>query len=266
MTLKNYIFNLLLLVAAINLSAQDKVVFKDGRKLNCKIISINPTTVTYRDSISGDKLLTVPKADVLMAEYKSGSVYIFGNTTTPSNNNVNIAKPSDRKTQMREKEKTFGDNIIGIQIPDILMGRFTLTYERLFLDKQIGVTVPISLAYDRRILFQGLSTDTSKANSQINRNLSYVTGLDINYYFETRSYSKFFVGPRFRYGTDVTLGNFTGYSVQFQQGFLLCSSNGRMASTFAIGFGFVRVLSVPGVNPGQSYPWGSFTFRLGFRA
>lgn len=268
MKLKNYILIILLLTAAFGW-AQDKVVFKDGRKLNCKIMAINPSTITYKDSATAEKMITVPKTDVLIAEFKSGSVYIFGNdkpaaAITPSN-----SKPKDRMAEIREKEQSFGNNIIGFQIPDLIFGRLTFTYERLFLDKQIGIAVPISLSYDSRILLQGLSTDTASNNSKTNKDLGYVTGLDLNYYFETKGYSKFFIGPRFRYGTDANLGNVTAYTIQLQNGFLLCNSKGRFASTLAIGFGFARILAVPGgggINPNQSYPWGSFTFRLAFRA
>lgn len=249
--------------------AQDKVVFKDGRKLHCKILAINPATITYKDSSNADKMITVPKNEVLMAEFSSGSVYVFGNNNPALPVTSSSNKPRDKKAEIREKEKSFSNNIIGIQIPDIVFGRLTLSYERLFFDKQMGVAVPISMTYDPRILFSGTTTDTSKAASKVRRNVSFVTGMDLNYYFETRSHTKFFVGPRFRYGTDVYMSNVTAYSVQFQNGFLLCSSNGKLASTFAIGFGFARILASPfgnGINPNQSYPWASFTFRLGFRA
>lgn len=270
MKMLRYIF--ILLCISTFIKAQDKVVFKDGKKLNCKIISINPSTITYKDSASASQMVTVSKNDVLMAEFSSGNVYIFGTTT-----NTNAASPSssnktlDRKAQIREKEKEFKDNIIGIQIPDVLFGRLTLTYERLFFDKQIGVTVPVSLSYDRRVMFMGLSTDTSNnaSASKVRKDVNFITGLDLNYYFESKSHTKFFIGPRFRYGTDVTMENITAYSVQMQNGILIGSRNGKMASTLAIGFGFVRIVASPfggGINPKQSYPWGSFTFRLGFRA
>ncbi|MGZ4038127.1 MAG: hypothetical protein ACXVPQ_09895, partial [Bacteroidia bacterium] len=102
--------------------------------------------------------------------------------------------------------------------------------------------------------------------AKIRRGVSFITGCDVNFYFETRGHTKFFVGPRFRYGTDITL-NVTAYSVQYQSGFFFPSSSGRMANTLALGFGFARILSsgAGNINPNQSYPWMSFTYRLGFR-
>lgn len=254
-----------MLVSGITL-AQDKVIFKDGRKLKCKIMAINPSTITYKDSSSADKMITVPKADVLMAEFSgSGSVYIFGNDNPASA--ASLVKSKDRHADSREHEKEMGDNIIGFQIPDLLFGRFTLTYERLFFEKQIGLVIPVSLSFDRNALFKSTTTDTSANSKKANKNLGWVTGFDLNYYFHSKGYTKFFVGPRVRYGTDATLGNVTAYTVQLQNGLLLSNSK-HFASTLAIGFGFVRILAAPGggsFSPNQSYPWGSFTFRLAFR-
>lgn len=255
----------MMLVSSITM-AQDKVVFKNGRKLSCKIMAINPSTITYKDSANAEKMITVPKTDVLMAEFSnSGSVYIFGNdNTSPS---ATITKSKDRYADAREHEKEMGDNIIGFQIPDLLFGRFTLTYERLFFEKQIGVAIPVSLSFDRNALFQSTTNDTTAGGKKVNKNLGWVTGVDLNYYFHSKGYSKFFVGPRFRYGTDASLGNVTAYTIQFQNGMLLSNSK-HFASTLAIGFGFVRILAAPGggaFSPNQSYPWGSFTFRLAFR-
>jgi hypothetical protein len=151
-----------------------------------------------------------------------------------------------------------------------MWGRLSFSYERLVMEKRIGVVIPFTLTFDPRVLIPGGSNDTlvNTASNRIRRNTGYITGFDLNYYYETRSYSKFFFGPRFRYGTDVNLANITGYTIQFQNGFLLCDSKGKMATTFALGFGFARIISTPfssGFNAKQSYPWMSFTLRLGFR-
>ena len=175
----------------------------------------------------------------------------------------------DRKAAIREKEKKFKDNIIGWQPIDIVWGRLTFTYEHLFMEKRMGIAIPFSLTYDPRVLIPNSSNDTIvNTREKVRHNVGFITGLDLNYYYETRSHTKFFFGPRFRYGTDVNLSNITAYTVQFQNGFLLCDAKGKMATTFALGFGFARIISTPfssRFNPKQSYPWMSFTLRLGFR-
>lgn len=272
MKLKKNIFVFLLLCLATNIFAQDKLVLKSGQKINCRIISLNPSTIEYKDSTSTETIFVIEKSEVLMAEYKSGGIYIFG-SETPANNNkpakTKAEKDLERKAAIREKEKNFKNNIYGFQPVDIIWGRLTFTFERLLMEKRIGIAIPFSLTYDPRILMQSSSGDTIvNTREKIRYNTGVITGLDLNYYYETKSHTKFFFGPRFRYGTDVNLANITAYTVQFQNGFLLCDSKGRMASTLAFGFGFARIISAPFSSPynaKQSYPWASFTLRVGIR-
>jgi hypothetical protein len=266
-----YLFIFICILFCGVISAQDKVIYKDGKKVNCKVISMDESTVRYRDTLTGKDSVTVSKQQLIMVE-KNGSVFIFGSepagftnvVTLPSN--TSKGKNNSKIQARREKEKGFSNNIIGFQPLDALMfGRLTMTYERLFNEKQMGIVIPASMSFDPRIFLRSDSSLTGPHNP-VRNSVGFITGLDVNYYFPTKGYSKFFVGPRFRYGTDMYMLGLTGYSVQLQNGFLLCSSNGRSASTFAIGFGYVRVTSINGINPKQSYPWGSITVRIGFRS
>lgn len=274
MKLKFYIIVFLSLAAVGSSFAQDKLVLKNGKRINCKILSVNMSTIDYKDTTVSQNAFTLQKSEILMAELKNGEVYIFGDekqsTNTKSKAKSKADRNSERKAAIREKEKNFKNNIIGFQPIDIIWGRLTFTAEHLFMDKRMGLTIPFSLSYDPRILSAGNNNDTIVSNqrNKIRYNTGIISGFDLNYYYETRGYSKFFFGPRFRYGTDVSLYNLTGYSLQFQNGFLLCSANGRWASTFAIGVGFARIIASPlgnAFNTKQGYPWASFTFRLGLR-
>lgn len=272
MKIKFYIFYFLLLGAILNLNAQDKLILKEGKKINCKILSINLSTIDYKDTTISTNVFTIDKTEILMAELKSGEVYVFGNESgskTFSQVKTKADKDNDRRAAIREKERGFKDNIIGFQPIDIVWGRLTFTYERLFMDKRMGVAIPFSLSYDPRVLIPGSSNDTIvNTREKVRHNTGFITGIDLNYYQESKSHTKFFFGPRFRYGQDVNLANITAYTIQFQQGFLLCDSKGKMATTFALGFGFARIISTPfssGYNEKQSYPWMSFTLRLGIR-
>jgi hypothetical protein len=261
-----YIFILILFFSCSYLNAQDKIVYRDGKKISCSIISVEENSVSYKDSLTSQIVKVASKKDLIMAE-KNGSVFIFGSEV------VSVA-PASKKSRKenspslakKEKEQTFSNNIIGFQPVDLLLfGRLTMTYERLFNEKQMGIVIPVSLSFDPRILFNPRADSSVTKNNPVRTNVGLITGLDINYYFPTKGYSKFFVGPRFRYGTDVYMLNLTGYSVQLQNGFLLCSSNGKSASTFAVGFGYVRVTSFSGISSRQSFPWASLTIRIGFR-
>jgi hypothetical protein len=264
-----HIFIFLTLLVCVKVLAQDRLIMKDGRKINCKVISVNLTTIDYKDSLSN--IITIEKAEALMAELKNGDKYVFGNESVKSFNvpKTKYDKELAKKAMIREKEKTFKDNIYGFQPIDIVWGRLTFTYEHLFMDKKMGFAVPFSLTYDPRVLIPNSSNDTIvNTREKVRHNVGFITGLDLNYYYESKSHSKFFFGPRFRYGTDVNLSNITAYTVQFQHGFLLCDSKGKMATTFAIGFGFARIISTPfssAFQLKQSFPWASFTLRLGIR-
>lgn len=254
------------------LKAQDKLFLKNGTRLNCKIVSLNLNTIDYKDSASASLVLSIEKTEVLMAEYKTGETYIFGSEPTWKKAPVQktrFDRDNAKRAAIQEKEKDFKDNILGFQPIDIVWGRLTFTYERLFMNKRMGVTIPFSLTYDPRILIPNSSSDTIvNTREQVRHNTGFITGLDLNYYQESKSHTKFFFGPRFRYGQDVNLANITAYTIQFQQGFLLCDSKGRLATTVAVGFGFARIISTPfssAFNEKQSYPWASFTLRLGIR-
>ena len=70
MKLNYYIIVLFSLLVVVNSFGQDKLFLKDGKKINCKIISVNPTNIDYKDSASTLNVLTLEKKDVLMAELK----------------------------------------------------------------------------------------------------------------------------------------------------------------------------------------------------
>ncbi len=270
MKVRFYIFIFLALVVCVNSFAQDKLFLRSGEKINCRIISVNLKTIDFKDSTASSYLLSIEKGDVLMAEFKNGDVYIFGNENSKSNTpKTKYDRELDKKAMIREKERSFKDNIFGFQPIDIAWGRLTFTYERLFMDKRMGVVIPFSLTYDPRVLIPNSSSDTIvNTREKVRHNTGLITGFDLNYYYETKSHTKFFFGPRFRYGQDVNLSNITAYTVQFQQGFLLCDSKGKMATTVAFGFGFARIISTPfssAYNSKQSYPWASFTLRIGIR-
>ncbi|MBK7668565.1 MAG: hypothetical protein IPJ32_15225 [Sphingobacteriaceae bacterium] len=109
MKIRSYIFFFLLLTSVLNSFGQDKLFLKDGKKINCKVLSINPTTIDYSDSTSTQNAYTLQKSDVLMAELKNGEVYIFGNempTVKPySPIKTRAERTNERKAAIREKKK-----------------------------------------------------------------------------------------------------------------------------------------------------------------
>ncbi len=261
---KVYIILFVIFFVTVNYG-QDKIIFKDGTKHNCKIVSINKSTVTFKDSENATALTTKSKAEIVLAEYASGSVYIFGNEKQEET--IPGKKPEAKTKNSNPKKDTEQNNMLGTQLFSSFLGRTGLTYERFFYNKQMSVAIPLFVTYSP------YADSFSSSNSPVTyskSNINFVTGADLNYFFDTKQQNvKFFVGPRLRYGTDVLVYNVTGLSVQAQNGLLIHSlHNPKIAHTLAFGFGFVRVITTPKSNPfdpKQSFPWMSLTYRFNFK-
>lgn len=274
-----YLLCVLALCSAGRLYAQDQLFFRKGTQVPCKIIAISEKTISYRDTLPGSPLITVPKADVILAEYKTGQVYIFSSETAiapPGEIMETRAQRKERKLkEWKLKEQELSDNILGFYIPELLFGRLTVSFERLLAGKSVGIKVPVSLTYDSFGALAQASANSTSANTGTTvgpavsrtKGVRFITGVDISYYYDLKPELKYYFGPRIRYGTDQVLGGIEGISFQLQNG-IFRSRGQKMTSTIGIGFGFVKVLDfgfATNRDPRQVYPWGSFTWRLGFR-
>lgn len=291
-----YILFFALFVVSFKGKAQDKLFLRNGSVLHCKITGISDNTITYTDTTANAVAVTLSRQEVLLAEYRSGEVYIFEKEKKPELTVVNAMMPDETREQRKErklrewkeKEALLPNGILGFYIPELVLGRLTVSYERLFANKSVGIKIPISLTYDglgalREASANSSSTSTNSSSTNTNsstsnntnnsvvprtRGTGVITGIDVNYYHDLKPQLKYFFGPRVRYGTDMTLGGIEGMTVQLQNG-IMRSSGKRFTSTIAIGFGFFKLSEkyarYGGYEPNQVYPWGSFTWRLGFR-
>lgn len=274
-----HIFLVVLSLAAMRGHAQDQLFFRKGNRQTCKIVAISEKTVTYRDTLAGAPLITVPKSELILAEFKTGQIYTFGSETafaaSPEVMETRAQRQERKMKAWKQKEQELPDNILGFYIPELFLGRLTVSFERLLANKSVGITVPVSLTYDSFGALAQASANSSSANTGTTvapavtrtKGVNFITGVDVSYYYDLKPELKYFFGPRIRYGTDQVLGGIEGISFQLQNG-IFRSRGQRMTSTVGIGFGFVKVLDFgapSGRDPRQVYPWGSFTWRLGFR-
>lgn len=282
MSIRFYSLFIVFLLTSLITNAQDKLFLKNGASVKCKIVAISENTISYHDTVPNAQLVTVPKKDVLIAEYKTGEVYIFGNAGTNqfqvvSGSNESREQRRDRRMkEWKDKEANLSNNILGFYVPELLFGRLTVSYERLFNGKSMGVKVPVSLTYNPMGAAENNSTGTNTTTSNNNnsggfgqqKGVNFITGLDVNYYHDLKPELKYFFGPRIRYGTDMMLGGIEGLSVQLQNG-IFRSRGKKFTSTIGVGFGFFKLSEkysqYPGYEPKQVYPWASFTWRMGFR-
>lgn len=302
---KIHIVLLMLLFVSLNGLAQDKVFLRDGKVIPCKIIAISENTITYKDTTLNAPMITLSKKDVLLTEYQTGEIYMFSNeekTLKVEKSNVTLKVENEvietreqrkerRMKEWKEQEALLSNNILGFYIPELILGRFTVSYERLFANKSIGIKIPLSLTYNPLGALSSMSssnsstststtnttsgstnTTSSSSNNNTNeqpvRGTGFIAGIDVNYYHDIKPSLKYYFGPRLRYGTDMMLGGIEGLTFQLQNG-IFKSSGKRFTSTLGFGVGFFK-LSERYANTGnydvkQIYPWASFTWRLGFR-
>jgi len=155
-------------------------------------------------------------------------------------------------------------NAIGMQPLGILGGRVTFVYERLSKSGKLGLCLPFSLTFDPFGIFYTSAADTSVDSPEHIPGVSYITGLDINYYFMEKKSSRLYMGPRFRFGTDQMMRGIEGYSLQYQFGCLFRSGK-KFSQHLSMGYGFVKLQNVPSsstFDPEQLYGWVSLNYRL----
>jgi hypothetical protein len=147
----------------------------------------------------------------------------------------------------------------------VFIGRVSFQYERITSDQRFGIVIPFALTFNPFGTIYPASTDSGYVEPT---GVSFITGLDVNYYLGKKESFQFFIGPRVRYGTDMAAGDVEGYSVQTQLGWKVGSPKRKSVQHISFGFGFLRVISVASaqtVDPKQSYAWGSINYRIGFK-
>ena len=284
--LKIYIILTSLILVSNVFYAQDKLFFRNGTTVICKISAISENTITYKDTLVNSLANTVSKKEILIAEFKTGQIYIFGSIEKPLNTNIDLTfetreQRKERKMkEWQEKEQQLPNGILGFYPVQIIAGRFTVSYERLFANKTMGVTVPVSLTYDMLSVLNALSTPsasstgtsssttTNPSTQPTQSGVGIISGIDLNYYHDLKPQLKYFFGPRFRYGSAMTFGGIEYLSFQIQNG-IMKSSGKKLTNTLSIGVGFFKLsekyANYPGYEPNQVYPTCSVTWRLGFR-
>lgn len=244
------LFGILLFMACF-VKAQDKLVFTNGNLVHGKFLSVSSSRVYFvcKDSVQTSMF---DRKSVLFVETEAGNVQVFGTRQEPK-----------RSQPGKTHDSIAFRNIAGLQPFGILVGRLSLCYERLSGNGQLGLVLPFSLTFDPSAFYNQFR-DTAL---DVIPGLSFITGLDLNYYLKVNRQHRAFIGPRLRYGTDLLMGGIEGLSLQFQMGWCYWSAR-RLVQHLSFGYGFVQVLNVPsgsGINPDQLYGWFSLNYRVGLR-
>ena len=270
-----YIFFVLFCIKANTVFSQDKLFLRNGSSLHCKIVSINEHTISYRDTLENSPIITIAKAQIIVAEIK-GEVYIFGsekqvNEQSVSTNETWQQRQERRMQDWKKQEDSLSNNILGFYLPVILLGRLGVSYERLFSNKSIGIKIPVILSYNSFAYLPTNSSSnsgTTNTTNPPNKGVGFITGIDVSFYHDIKPQMKYYFGPRIRYGTDMLFGGIEGLTAQLQNG-IFRSSGKRFTNTFGVGVGFFKLSkkysNLAGYTENQVYPSVSLTWRLGFR-
>jgi hypothetical protein len=231
---------------------QDKLFFNNGTVKKGVIVSIAREVVYFKYSDTS-ATQTINKADLVMTENYRGQRFIFGESKKTNPDSLQL-KPHYKR------------NAFGVQPLGIFVGRATFVYELYTEDHKIGFVFPMSVTFDPFGSLYNSPIDTNRNAVKRITGVNFIGGLDVNFYTGKRKNRQFFIGPRFRYGTDLFLRGIEAYSLQTQLGWRFGSSERLVTQHFSVGFGFANVLSAfqgPLVRSKKFYGWYSINYRVG---
>ena len=246
------LYVLIFLFCSLGMNSQDKVFFRVGTVRTLQVISVTNDRVFVKDS-EGSAPYSIPRSELLLIDQASGRRFIFATTKNSGENKTSKVSAERRQA-------------VGVQPFEAFWGRATFVYEHIFLNGKVGVALPLSITYNP-VRNPGYEVVDSVWASSLKK-VGFITGLDLNFYVGKKTSPKFFIGPRFRYGTDILLQNIEGFTFQSQLGWRFGKEKSRICQHLALGFGFARVLATslgPFPESKQAFGWYSATYRFSFR-
>ncbi len=247
-----FLFVILLVVFFHASRGQDKLFFSNGTVKKGVIVSIAKEVVYFKYTDTS-ATIKIKKSDLVMTENYKGVRFIFGEQKKINSDSLPL-KPIYKR------------NSLGVQPLGIFVGRATFVYERYTEDNKIGFVFPLSVTFDPFGSLYNSRIDTNRNSVKRIPGVNFIGGIDVNFYLGKRKNRQFFIGPRFRYGTDMFLRGIEAYSLQTQVGWRI-GSNARIATQhLSLGFGFANVLSAlqgPLVRSKKFYGWYSVNYRFG---
>ncbi len=155
------------------LDAQDFIYQRNNApRIAAQNIQDFPTEIRYQ--LHGDEskvTYALKNAEISFVAFEDGTVRFF--------QDENDIKPV----------YSFNKNIFSFHLFDLIVNRFTLSYERLFLNGKIGLQIPVSLGF----------SDT-ESNGYDNVNDKYYSGVNLNFYPTGQGKVRYFLGPAVQLG------------------------------------------------------------------
>jgi hypothetical protein len=230
------------------ISAQDKLFYKNGTTRTGIFLSLSKENVFFKVNDTS-ALETIKKTELLLIETYSGKCYVIG-----SKNKV--------ETSAAPTNQPIIKNSLLITPVGFLVGRFTLMFEHLNPTGKIGFAFPLTLTFDPYPVTVDSTINSIKRNIGVN----FMSGIDINFYLSQKETSRFFIGPRLRFGTNLFIAKFEYATLQTQVGWKFTRPQGRFAQQLSFGFGLLKPTTVSArTNNDRFYAWYSVNYLIGLK-
>jgi hypothetical protein len=246
---------------ALNFKAQDKLFYLNGKVREGIIVSIGKDMVFYKENDTS-LVERVAVNELLLTENYKGIRHVFGtdNQVAPK---TDVGSDPTKSPASAAKGLV---NSLGVQPFGIFFGRACVVYERLNEQGNVGIALPLILTYDPQGLFLPSGNDSSSTPYIRSKELNFIGGLDVNFYLTKNKFSRFFIGPRFRYGTNLAIEKLEYFTVQTQMGWRFGRAEDRISQHLSFGYGFAQIISFATTTRiiRKYYGLFSFTYRISF--
>lgn len=245
---------IIFIISSITANAQDNFFFSDGSKLSGNLISIGEKLVYYKENDSS-QTQQIQKTELFLIETQTGKKYLFSDKANKLNS------PNLKFDNISVKQ-----NCLAFQPFDIFFGRVSFVYEHFLKNTKLGIAIPLSISFNPFGTIYKQRKDSLKNQIKNNEEFNLFWGLDLNYYIGRREFRKFFIGPRFRYGTNLFYQKLEGYTIQTQLGWKYSKPEKKIIQHLSFGFGFAKIGSpIMRININNYIGWLSLNYRLGFK-
>lgn len=259
-----YITLLILLLVEFNLSAQDKIYYKSGKRVEAKVTKVTSETIFYKkfsNPNGPDYEVRISEIDLIV--YENGEHEVYSGSSSSSSSSSSSGRmvgrtpygPRGTKRPSGERILDFNKNLVSINYLDLIFMNFSLSYERIIDDNgYLGLRAPLSI---------GFSTGS---DLYLNNNI-LSAGLDINFYPGGQRRTSYFCGPGFRAGNlkriemqsffdpntqlwtnEVIESIHNNYGVYFNNGFLFQPTKSFNVSIM-FGMGLKEITGIQNLTP-----------------
>lgn len=237
----------LMCVGLTQLKAQDYIYLRDqSPRLAVKSLDIGKSETKYQlfDN-STSTVFAVNNIDISMITFEDGKVRFF-------ENEVRI-----------KTEYDYNANLFTFHLFDLIVNEFTISYEHIFNQGQIGLQIPLSVGFS-----------DSNINGFDDIDNKFYSGLSLNFYPTGQGKVRYFLGPGFQLGNGEYEESYY-YGGQYENRetffFRFFVNNGLVISPVkdmsltVIGSIGVRYLGNPDENHDEIKTVGAFAFNLSYR-